>query len=88
MRTTNPIERTFREVRRWRRGCGALANPKACDRLFYKVSMLLNDRWSSKDLWDHPKRRQAARQDACRCSQSETAARVSRSIDLHVFDTP
>jgi len=50
--------------------------------------MLLNDRWSSKDLWDHPKRRQAARQDACRCSQSETAARVSRSIDLHVFDTP
>ncbi len=51
LRTTNPIERTFREVRRWRRGCGAFANVKSCDRLFFKVSYLLNERRETRDLW-------------------------------------
>ncbi len=51
LRTTNPIERTFREVRRWRRGCGAFADVKSCDRTFFKVSYLLNERWATNDLW-------------------------------------
>jgi len=57
VRTSNPIERVFREVRRWRRGCGAFANPHACDRVFYKVSRLLNERWAKRDLWFERKRR-------------------------------
>lgn len=57
VRTTNPIERTFREVRRWRRGCGAFANTKTCDRLFYKVSRLLNERWRERDVWFERRRR-------------------------------
>jgi putative transposase len=61
VRTTNPIERTFRELRRWRRGCGAFANPQACDRVFYKVAMLLNHRWNDRSLWDDPRRRRAQR---------------------------
>lgn len=51
LRTTNPIERTFREIRRWRRGCGAFANVTSCDRLFFKVAHLLNQRWATQDLW-------------------------------------
>ena len=59
VRTTNPIERTFRELRRWRRGCGAFANPRTCDRLFYKVSRLLNERWAENDLWFARRRKMA-----------------------------
>ncbi len=91
VRTTNPIERTFREVRRWRRGCGAFADAGACDRLFYKVSMLLNDRWKTKDLWDLPKRRQQARRASPAGEQpyeDDAAKRVSRAVDPHVFDAP
>jgi putative transposase len=51
IRTTNPLERVFREVRRWRRGCGAFADPAACDRVFYKVCRLLNERWADRDIW-------------------------------------
>jgi len=90
VRTTNPIERTFREVRRWRRGCGAFTDARACDRVFYKVSMLLNERWAPKDLWDDPKRRSAAtaRQSACWTPPSEAARRVSQAIDPNIFDKP
>ena len=51
IRTTNPLERVFREVRRWRRGCGAFADPAACDRVFFKVCRLLNERWATRDIW-------------------------------------
>jgi putative transposase len=51
IRTTNPIERTFRELRRRRFGCGAFASPIACDRVVGGVFMLLNDRWSIKTLF-------------------------------------
>ena len=91
LRTTNPIERKFREVRRWRRGCGAFADPKACDRVFYKVSMLLNERWKTKDLWDLPKRRDQAlkaRQAAPDPLENNAATRAGLSIDPCAFDTP
>ena len=51
LRTSNPIERVFVEIRRRRYGCGALANPQACDRLFYGVFERLNRHWQNKDIW-------------------------------------
>jgi transposase-like protein len=91
VRTTNPIERTFREVRRWRRGCGAFADAKACDRVFNKVSMLLNERWRAKDLWNLSRRRdqaQKARLQAQRSSEDDAATRVRMAVDPRVFDMP
>jgi putative transposase len=52
LRTTNPIERTFLELRRRRFGCGAFASPIACDRVVAGVFLLLNDRWSKRRLFD------------------------------------
>jgi transposase-like protein len=91
VRTTNPIERTFREVRRWRRGCGAFADAKACDRVFNKVSMLLNERWRAKDLWNLPVCRDQthkAHLQALRSSEDDAATRVRTAIDPRVFDMP
>lgn len=51
LRTTNPIERAFLELRRRRFGCGAYANRIACDRVISGVYMLLNELWSGKNIW-------------------------------------
>jgi transposase-like protein len=51
VRTSNPIERVFRELRRQQFGCGAFANREACNRAVYKVFFWLNGRWSGKDIW-------------------------------------
>ena len=91
VRTTNPIERTFREVRRWRRGCGAFADARACDRVLYKVSMLLNERWRTKDLWALPKRRdqaQKARLQAQPAPEDDAAAPVRMPVEPRVCDMP
>jgi transposase-like protein len=71
VRTTNPIERVFREVRRWRRGCGAFANPQTCDRLFYKVSRLLNERWYERDIWFERRQKQENRDHTHRSQQHQ-----------------
>ena len=50
VRTSNPIERAFRELRRQTFGCGAFANREACNRAVYRVYSWLNDRWSGSDI--------------------------------------
>jgi len=57
VRTSNPIERTFRELRRQQFGCGAFANRDACYRAVYRVFSWLNDLWSSRDIWEPRKRK-------------------------------
>ena len=51
VRTSNPIERVFLELRKQQFGCGAFANRDACNRAVYRVFCRLNDRWSGKDIW-------------------------------------
>ena len=51
VRTSNPIERLFLELRKQQFGCGAFANRDACNRAVYRVFSRLNDRWSGKDIW-------------------------------------
>lgn len=51
VRTSNPIERTFRELRRQQFGCGAFANRDACNRAVYRVFNWLNELWKDKDIW-------------------------------------
>jgi len=57
VRTSNPIERAFRELRRQTFGCGAFANREACNRAVYRVFAWLNDRWSGSDIWESRRRR-------------------------------
>ena len=51
VRTSNPIERVFHELRRQQFGCGAFANRDACNRAVYRVFAWLNGLWSAKDIW-------------------------------------
>lgn len=51
VRTTNPIERVFRELRRQQFGCGAFANRDACYRAVFRVFNWLNELWKGKDIW-------------------------------------
>jgi transposase-like protein len=51
VRTSNPIERTFRELRRQQFGCGAFANRDACNRAVFRVFNWLNQKWAGKDIW-------------------------------------
>jgi len=51
VRTSNPIERVFLELRKQQFGCGAFANRDACNRAVYRVFSRLNDLWSGKDIW-------------------------------------
>lgn len=50
VRTTNYIERLFREVRRRTRLMGAFANKASCDRLLYGVLTRIDAKWSQKHL--------------------------------------
>jgi len=49
IRTTNVIERTFREVRRRTRVFSCFSNKESCDRIIYAIFAHMNDRWK-----DHP----------------------------------
>lgn len=51
LRTSNPIERAFRELRRQQFGCGAFANRDACNRAVFRVFNWLNEIWKGKDIW-------------------------------------
>lgn len=57
LRTSNPIERTFRELRRQQYGSGAYANRDACNRAVYRVFNWLNERWKDIDIWQQRKMR-------------------------------
>lgn len=52
VRTSNPIERVFRELRRQQFGCGAFANRDACNRAVFRVFNWLNELWKGKDIWE------------------------------------
>jgi len=51
LRTTNPIERVFLELRRRRFGCGAFANRRQSERIVFGVFLWLNKTWKGKDIW-------------------------------------
>lgn len=50
IRTTNVIERAFREVRRRTRPMSSFTNPESCDRITYGVLSHLNSSWERKPL--------------------------------------
>ena len=50
MRTTNVIERAFREVRRRTRPMSSFSNQQSCDRIIYGVISHLNSSWERKPL--------------------------------------
>ncbi len=51
VRTTNAIERAFREVRRRTRPMTCFTNPASCDRIIYAVTHHLNEQWQRRPLW-------------------------------------
>ena len=51
VRTTNAIERTFRELRRRTRSIGCFKNPASCDRMVYMLFKKLNQRWQTRPLY-------------------------------------
>ncbi|MBZ5562864.1 MAG: transposase, partial [Acidobacteriia bacterium] len=50
IRTTNIIERAFREVRRRTRPISSFTNPASCDRIVFGVISHLNRSWEKKPL--------------------------------------
>ncbi len=50
IRTTNAIERSFKEVRRRTRPIGCFSNVKSCDRIIYAIAAYLNAKWENKPL--------------------------------------
>jgi len=51
VRTTNAIERAFREVRRRTRPMTCFTNDASCDRIIYAVMHHLNSQWQGRPLW-------------------------------------
>ncbi|MFH1892570.1 MAG: IS256 family transposase [Candidatus Zixiibacteriota bacterium] len=49
IRTTNVIERCFREVRRRLKVMGYFQNAKSCDRITYAIFSYFNDKWKRPD---------------------------------------
>jgi putative transposase len=50
IRTTNVIERAFREVRRRTRPMSSFTNPKSCQRIIYGIISYLNTKWEEHPL--------------------------------------
>lgn len=50
MRTTNLIERLFREVRRRTRPMSSFTNGPSCDRIIYAIFARFNQRWETRPL--------------------------------------
>ena len=50
IRTTNFIERSFKEVRRRTRPIGCFNNAESCERIIYAVFIYLNSKWESDPL--------------------------------------
>jgi len=50
LRTTNIIERSFREVRRRTRPIGCFNNTESCERILYAIIAYLNAKWETKPL--------------------------------------
>jgi transposase-like protein len=54
VRTTNAIERTFRELRKRIRPFCSFANSESCDRLITALFITYNRKWKEKPLWKLP----------------------------------
>jgi putative transposase len=52
VRTTNVIERAFREVRRRTRPMSSFSNPESCDRIIFGVITNLNCSWQRKPFFE------------------------------------
>src|SRR5438876_220859 len=52
VRTTNVIERAFREVRRRTRPISSFTNPESCERIIYGVITNLNRSWERKPFFE------------------------------------
>jgi putative transposase len=50
IRTTNYIERSFKEVRRRTKPISCFANTESCERIMYAVFIYLNSKWESNPL--------------------------------------
>jgi putative transposase len=50
LRTTNIIERSFREVRRRTRPIGCFNNTDSCERIIYAICVYLNAKWETEPL--------------------------------------
>jgi hypothetical protein len=50
LRTTNAIERSFREVRRRTRPIGCFNNVQSCERIIYAICVYLNAKWEIAPL--------------------------------------
>jgi len=50
IRTTNIIERAFREVRRRTRPMSSFTNNQSCDRIIYGIIHYMNSKWENKPL--------------------------------------
>lgn len=70
VRTSNPVERPFLELRRSRFGCGAFANREVCDRVVGHTFIRLNRMWEQTDIW---RERQLKQQRAEERRQREQA---------------
>ncbi len=65
LRTTNPIERVFLELRRRRFGCGAFANRESSERIVFGIFLWLNKLWKGKSIWhERAQKAKRARQNA------------------------
>lgn len=51
VRTTNAIERRFRDLRKRIRPMGAFANSDSCERIIYALFQSCNDQWQGQKLW-------------------------------------
>lgn len=51
VRTTNAIERVFREIRRRTRPMSCFTNIASCDRIVFAVASATNKRWEGRLLW-------------------------------------
>jgi putative transposase len=58
LRTSNPIERVFLELRRRRFGCGAFANRAQSERIVFGVFLWLNCKWKGQNIWTSRLRKQ------------------------------
>jgi transposase-like protein len=56
VRTTNVIERMFRELRRRVRPMCSFADSASCDRIVYALFMKCNKQWEDRPLWKQPRR--------------------------------
>lgn len=63
LRTSNPVERVFLELRRRNYGCGAFATTQQSDRVVYGVFQWLNKKWRGQDIW-YKRQQQMAKERA------------------------